>query len=132
MCIRDRQEAAGPLPPEVAPIETADPLAQSLWDECLHLLLSQGRISEPHLQLWLKPLKVALDQERSALLLCASRFKVDHIKAAYLPHIAQAWRQVLEQSAHATNLQPADRWQCLLVTALPSSLRPVAAATPNP
>lgn len=129
---RQLQEAAGPLPPEVAPIETADPLAQSLWDECLHLLLSQGRISEPHLQLWLKPLKVALDQERSALLLCASRFKVDHIKAAYLPHIAQAWRQVLEQSAHATNLQPADRWQCLLVTALPSSLRPVAAATPNP
>ncbi len=129
---RQLQEAAGPLPPKVAPIEVADPLAQSLWDECLHLLLSQGRISEPHLQLWLKPLKVALDQERSALLLCASRFKVDHIKAAYLPHIAQAWRQVLEQSAHATNLQPADRWQCLLVTALPSSLRPVAAATPNP
>lgn len=129
---RQLQVAAGPLPPKVAPIEAADPLAQSLWDECLHLLLSQGRISEPHLQLWLKPLKVALDQERSALLLCASRFKVDHIKAAYLPHIAQTWRQVLEQSAHATNLQPADRWQCLLVTALPSSLRPVAAATPNP
>jgi hypothetical protein len=71
----------------------ADPLAQALWAVVLEQL--QRYVPPSQIGTWLKPMQVALDLPAKRLLLCASRFKVEHIKAAYLSTIERVLVQVI-------------------------------------
>ena len=100
-----RQAPAQSTPP-------IDPQAQATWTQCLHIL--QPRLGEQLLNLWLNPLvPVAMDATAFELvLLCGARFKLDHIKRAYLGLMDEALTQVMA----APSAAPTTGWTCRLVT----------------
>lgn len=97
-------------PPQSTP--PIDPQAQATWTQCLHIL--QPRLGEQLLNLWLNPLvPVAMDATAFELvLLCGARFKLDHIKRAYLGLMDEALTQVMA----APSAAPTTGWTCRLVT----------------
>jgi hypothetical protein len=103
--VQAKQSAAQPTPP-------IDPQAQATWTQCLHIL--QPRLGEQLLSLWLNPLvPVAMDATAFELvLLCGARFKLDHIKRAYLGLMDEALTQVMATPSAA----PTTGWTCRLVT----------------
>jgi len=114
--------AVAPAPVPVAattamaskPAAAQDPRALRIWSAVLNQL--PQLMSEQHIEVWLKPLTVGLDPSGQKLLLCANRFKCDHIKSAYLEKINIALGQALQ--SHPELLQVTS---CQLVTSLVSA-----------
>jgi len=97
----------------------ADPVAQATWNHCLALL--QPRIGLQHVQLWLNPLIPAAITQTQLVLVCPSRFKLDHIKAAYLPEMNEVLAQLMNAEAHRQ--VAASTWTCHLTTSYQPSVQ---------
>ncbi len=105
------QQAAAVTTPR-PPLAVADPAAQAVWSECLVLL--QPRLGSQHVHLWLNPLVPAAFSPSQLVLVCPSRFKLDHIKSAYLPQMNEALAQVM--NARSQERAAASAWSCHLTT----------------
>ncbi|PUE08711.1 hypothetical protein B9Z51_07125 [Limnohabitans sp. T6-5] len=99
------------------PAPARDPRAVALWAAILEQL--PQCMPEQQIEVWLKPISVGLDQQCQKLLLCASRFKIDHIKSAYAAKIDQVMVDVLQRNPALVQVS-----QCQLVTSLPLPVKP--------
>ena len=81
------------MPAEVSP-SASEPLDADLWQACLDVLALD--VPSQQFNTWIKPLQASVTEQHVQILV-ANRFKLDWIRAQYLPRIVEILEQLADQ-----------------------------------